>query len=1181
MSNIATTQPDIYIPVDITARQQATDIHSSCIVTAPAGSGKTGLLTLRVLKLLAKVSSPEEILCITFTRKAAGEMRERIFSALETAESRFEGAEAPSDRLLLSTYEQEISDAAGAALRNAQDRSWNLMQQPFRLNISTIDGYCKQLCAQLPFFSGLSRRTGIIEQPEKQYEVVVKKWLEAQFKNSHSPNLVQLIEHFSGNIDRITSLLAKLLSVRDQWLPLVVMAKSDPAVVRQFFEQCLQQWLEEKIATCEAHFLAYETDLLDLVQYAHQHVADGRLAPALEILSKHTELPSDLNDKIPFWRALAKLCLTGTGTFRKTIDKNAGFLSIKGKSDEALEAKEKKSAFLALLKELAETQLPLIVFAELSNIPDPRYSDTQWKFLSSLVDVLPELAAYLKLHFSELQQVDFTEFSLSAVSALNACDGDVDIQQRLDYRLNHILIDEFQDTSQTQLELLTALTREWVPDDGRTLFIVGDGMQSCYSFRNANVGIFLTMREHGLVNIPFNKADLSVNFRSTQTIIDWVNNQFTYSFPIENNSRIGAVKYSNSIAGPQKSPRKDGEKAHSFVKLLGFDTSAQFSEQAHYIAKEIADLRQEFPDNSIAVLARSRPHLVAIIQQFKENQLPYQAVEIDRLRDTQYIVDLLTLCRLVQNPSDKIAWLAFLRGPWCALTHNELFKFFNPDGQTLRRRKPVNYLDRLNTFIDTDSCDAPNRLRQTYAALARAIRSRQKRSFSDVVELLWITIGGPEALPGVSATEDVLTFFGLVNNHQEHGLLNQWDAFESALDKLYANPSSTDVNPIQLMTMHKSKGLEFDTVFLPSLQKRSRSNDAEALYWLENSDANQHRTFALSPIKPHRDTTDDPITKFMKNTRSQRETLESNRLFYVACTRAKQRLYLCAELDTNDDGEFKPPASSSLLGNIWAHCQADIQRIEHAIDGHEENGHMHGTLPQNHTPEIGRILAFPNDRTVPFAAEHDEANLKITVFDNAGLDVFEEFNNKDNNAIATGVVFHRVLNIACKHGWGQEPPADLMSFKPFWKAQLQQHGVDQGTSAHISDQFYEWITTLLNDEKTQWLLDPTHKSSAAELEIIDSDNRVHIIDRTFIEHDTRWIVDYKTSTPSKGESTHVFIEHELANYTEQLQRYRDVMRKHDTNTLKGQAPSMYKTALYFPFVRLFVPVESLDWERPE
>ena len=151
-------------PQDSDVRGRVVDPGTSFVVSAPAGSGKTGLLTHRVLCLLSVVNHPEDILAITFTRKAAAEMQERIFGWLHKA-----SLSKASETAKQSNYDSVLLDAAQKALSQNEALGWDLLSNPSRLKISTIDGFCKGVCNQLPFFSSIGSSTAILEEAENEY----------------------------------------------------------------------------------------------------------------------------------------------------------------------------------------------------------------------------------------------------------------------------------------------------------------------------------------------------------------------------------------------------------------------------------------------------------------------------------------------------------------------------------------------------------------------------------------------------------------------------------------------------------------------------------------------------------------------------------------------------------------------------------------------------------------------------------------------------------------------------------------------------------------------------------------------------------------------------------------------------------------------------------------------------
>src|SRR5437762_11143276 len=179
-------------------------------------------------------------------------------------------------------------------------------------------------------------------------------------------------------------------------------------------------------------------------------------------------------------------------------------------------------------------------------MPPAEYDDRQWEALEAILALLKPAVAHLKVLFGERGQADFTEFAHGALEALGSVDDPSDLLLSLDQKIAHVLLDEFQDTSLSQFELLTKLTSGWQEGDGRTLFLVGDPMQSIYRFREAEVSLFLRARQEGIGSVQLEPLRLDANFRSTPRIVEWVNTTFSSLFPVVEHIDRGAVPYSPS-----------------------------------------------------------------------------------------------------------------------------------------------------------------------------------------------------------------------------------------------------------------------------------------------------------------------------------------------------------------------------------------------------------------------------------------------------------------------------------------------------------------------------------------------------------------------------------------------------------------------------------------------------------
>ncbi len=238
------------------------------------------------------------------------------------------------------------------------------------------------------------------------------------------------------------------------------------------------------------------------------------------VLSSETDLS--------VWRTLGDWILTKSDpACRKTVNKAQGFPAGKG------ENKANKDGFLEALSDFALADLRgdmAQALHELRQLPDGRYNDDQWQSLRHLIALLRRAVAHLKLAFQQQGEADFIEVAQAASQALGTELEPTDLAERLDYTLKHLLIDEFQDTSVAQYELVKKLVAGWTAEDNHSLFIVGDPMQSIYRFREAEVGNFLQAWQGRLGQVALTPLTLTVNFRSTQGVVDWVNQTFARYF---------------------------------------------------------------------------------------------------------------------------------------------------------------------------------------------------------------------------------------------------------------------------------------------------------------------------------------------------------------------------------------------------------------------------------------------------------------------------------------------------------------------------------------------------------------------------------------------------------------------------------------------------------------------------
>jgi ATP-dependent exoDNAse (exonuclease V) beta subunit len=1138
-------------PADYQARQAALDPTRSFAVTAPAGSGKTGLLTQRVLTLLATANEPEEILAITFTRKAAAEMQERISDALQQA--------ANSDRPL-AAHEQLTWDLSKKVLQTNEDQGWGLLDNPGRLRIQTIDGLCRAITQFQPLASGLGGATQMLDDPGSAYQQAINQLF--KLLESDEPIAAQLqylLAHLDNNLEATQGLLASLLQKRDQWISALLQSRD----ARTYLESVLQELVGETLEELQQTLYAHGSDLCQAADFAAGNCLNDKPDSAICQLHGIACLPGTSAEDLPLWRALTELLLTATHNWRssKGINKNVGFPTSKDKEQKALLA-ERKAHFVQLLDELREQPGLLDQLRVVRYLPPAQYPDQQWQLLSALTRILPRLVGELLMVFRQLNATDFIEVTQGALKALGDSDSPTDTTLMLDYQIRHILVDEFQDTSTPQLQLLERLTAGWEPNDGRTLFIVGDGMQSCYGFRAANVGIFLDARNNGIGCVPLEKLDLTVNFRSQQQVVSWVNDTFAHAFPELDDIARGAVRYSHSEAFR---PPLDGPA----VKLWGLINSPDRNQEAETLCQNILATQAEHPGDSIAILVRNRGFLKAIIPALQQHHIQWQATDIEPLSGRMAITDLMTLTRALLLPGDRNAWLALLRTPWIGLDNQDLLAVASLQPLEEDKTGFVSLLPKLVNILENPAAtsglsqEGYLRIERSIPLINHAWNSRRRKSLRQQIQGLWLTLGGPAALTDNNDLSNAEDFFGLLDKYDEGGSLIGWQEFEKDVESLYARASitgakGTGANPVQVMTIHKSKGLEFDHVFIPGVDKGARPDDHQLLLLQERINQQHDKQLLLGPLAPKGADT-DPIYNYLREEEKLKQKLEATRLFYVGCTRAIKRLHLLANLTSNDKEELKAPSSGSLLGPLWPTVKDQFQCIECQENSEEEASDKAAPL----------LYRLPQTWQRP----HLPAEPLLQAYRG------EEFDDDDNTPEGfsihnswyrhMGTLIHRVLCQITEDGIGHWDNARIERQRPSWRVQLQNMGVSHNHLQAALEGVERGVINTLEDPTGRWLLNNQHRDSHCEQELWQGGHtpRLSIVDRTFVDQDVRWIVDYKSSEPAPGQSLQEFLQQELLEYQPQLQRYEELYKKLESSLDSQARTGKIQTALYFPMIK--------------
>jgi ATP-dependent exoDNAse (exonuclease V) beta subunit len=1125
---MAMTDPGI---TDQPQRAAALDPARSFIVQAPAGSGKTELLTQRYLRLLALVEHPEEIAAITFTRKAAAEMRNRVLAALDDA------AQAEPQE----SHKQTTWRLARAVAEQDRRRAWHLRDNPNRLRIQTFDSLAAELTRQMPILAETGAPPGVQENADSLYRQAARAALGALDDSTFGPHLARVLRHLDNRLGQLEDLLSNMLGRRDQWLP-HVLGGHKVAQLEQALRIEIEQRLQQVDSLFPAHLMA---ELVRLAGWAADNLpGEQRADNPIALWAGRKFRPAASWEELPLWLGLAGLLLKQDGELRKQLNKNQGFPAPGEKGlDAASKAlrKQAKEEMAALLGEVAAEQELVAALGVLPGLPAQGYSEAQAAVLESLTQCLLRAAAELQLVFVEHGEVDFVELGQRALRALGSEDQPTDLALALDYRLKHLLVDEFQDTSSSQHRLLRLLTAGWQADDGRSLLLVGDPMQSIYRFREAEVGLYLRTREVGLGGLPLQPLTLEMNFRSQAGVVEWVNAAFARMFPRRGDAARGAVPYAHSSAARPAQP-------FPAVQVHG-RIERDDAQEAQQIAALIGQTLHEHPQDDIAVLARSRSHLAHIAAALKAAGIGFAAVDVDPLGARPVVQDLRTLTRALLHPADRLAWLALLRAPWLGLALPDLLHLAEHSEQAILRRL------QDPALLQTLSTDARQRVQRLLRVLGNELPARGRLPLRSWIEGIWLALGGL-AVAGESGHADAQAFLALLEQLEQPGSRLDFAELDQQVAGLYAAPDSQADGRVQIMTMHGAKGLEFDTVILPGLGKRPRSNDSELLYWAEIPDTLGDAQLLMAPIRARRETS-EPISDFIRGLNQEKDRLESVRLLYVAATRARQRLHLFGHVQLDKNNHPRPTANT-LLDTLWPVVDAHFQGLHSAESGPTDIPRLLHT--EQRLPAAWQ-LQLPSPAHEPAAPTLSESAI--------------DFEWAGDTARHVGTLVHRYLERIATQGLAQWPVARLDGMQPQLEAALANLGVDPQQMQKAAHKTLRALRNTLSHEQGRWIL-ASHAQHACELPLTvhDQTSRHYVIDRTFVDDEgTRWIIDYKTGEHLE-EDVEAFLDAEQERYREQLENYARILQ------LIENRPT--QVALYFPLLgawRVWQPRGCSDPEQ--
>jgi ATP-dependent helicase/nuclease subunit A len=1107
-------------PQDQEARDRALSPQESFHLEAPAGSGKTSVLLARFLTLLARVDAPEAMLALTFTRKAAGELRKRVMDLLWRHQDPDPGAPPWEHRL------QEL--AAKVFWHYDQKGALQEILAPERLPIMTFHSFCAQLLRHAPQVAGVPLEFRLLEEDEARWlqqealEEVRRRLAARSAGDASRQALVRRLVRLNNSWPRLAKELRDLLGRRDclgEFLELALHSRD-----RDRYENLLA-----------ARFQRLLSPLLENLAAALAASELGRSWPDFWAEMQNSALPARLPgatpEDLPHWQALAEVLLTQGGELRKSFLTKYGF-----------PADFKNTPWPGLIQKLN----PAVAegLKQCRNLDPTAARPEEVAALQDLVILLGEALHVYEELCTQRQALDFIALEQAALRLL-AVEDPSDLLLRLDRRLTHLLVDEFQDTSESQMTLLCRLLEGWQEEAGRTLMVVGDPKQSIYGWRQAKVRLFQESRAGlpctGAGTFSLDPLLLTTNFRATSTLINWANRVFGETV------MAGATQEGVEFHAATPGPDAAAGDPPRLALFLAEDKNAAREAEACWLAREAAQAAAGLPEREkIGILLFARTHLRTYLRAFNDAGLAVKVKEGLKLRDSLVVQHLHNLARALVRPQDDAAWAGALRGPWARVSLNLL---------TLVALTPGDlWPEKLRRFQGESLC--PLDLGTIIAGLLAAQAHIGRQPLAEIIKNFldeadgWAgmaALAGPGAIANARAYLDLLAAAesGLPEATFTKADFNLPEAFQPP------DPRALDAK-VELLTVHGAKGLEFHQVFLPFLDWQPLKNESKTPPFLLE-EIRGSRLHGLALARPYLREKQSSLYLLLRNLKERRLLEEARRVFYVAVTRARRGLVLSAVIKPDSKGQHHPPTHSPL-GWLWPHYQPATLIPGAPVTWPEPEIRVE---PVSEVPVLVTPAPEAWDLPQPWDFQPESLPYQLEFPSQLAEKTLEPAGPADRGGDDTprvrGEVTHRLMESVSQGG--ALPPAPAVA------AALRQGGVELEAAARLAPEMLAEVAACRRDPFLAGLLS---RSSPPRSEwLLEEDagpGRIRRGQIDLLTYDGKdwWILDYKTSRPEKPDDWEDFLRQEVDKYRPQLLAYRQMAAR-----IKGIPPETIRLALYF------------------
>ncbi len=945
------------------AQGRASKPDVSSWVGASAGTGKTHVLTRRVLRLLLNGAAPARILCLTFTKAAAAEMTHRIAARL--------GRWAlMDDKALREDLRETIGRRPGKAeTARARTLFATCLDAPGGMRIQTIHAFCQALLKRFPLEAGVPPHFRVIEEGDRRalLDGVRNRVLAAAEpgRGPYSEELALLTP--LGGPDDLTALLGAFLGARGRLRNLLRDEAAVSKAVRRLYGDAGFDTGASQAA-------------LDAEACAEGRFDRAALKQAVAALESGSAADAAKAAKIAGWLA------AGDAARAEGLDGYAGaFL------------KADRQPFASLATKKAATALPDLpgIMGQEADRLAALYDRKKALAVVQRSAALARLGAAVHQGYEAEKRrravLDFDDLILMAEDLLTRKAATEWVLYKLDGGIDHILVDEAQDTSPQQWRLVEAIAREFFAgagaertpaEDGlplppRTVFAVGDVKQSIFSFQGADPVVFGQVRENfrervQAANETWSPVDLEVSFRSVQQVLDAVDSSFAAGPARDGVVGTGApLHHTASRLGqggmvelwPVVAPAEAAEPGPWTLPDIDAGAASPTEELARRIASQVRawldgsagfvwdrsgnEPVQRAPRaGDIMILVRRRDALVeATIRALKDAGVEVAGTDRMVLTEQLAVMDALAAADFLLLPEDDLTLAAVLKGPLFGFDDNRLFELAHGRGR-------ASLWSRLRAAADAESKAAAERLSGLLAAvdytppyeLFKAILTGAAPPTGR--ERFWGRLG-PDA---VEPLEELLNL--ALDYQRDHPPSLQGFLHWLRRREVETRRDMESVpDAVRIMTVHGAKGLQAPIVILPDTVRVPKT--ADRLLWPEAVDGGGAGPAGRLPLIAPSDADADIRTMGFKDDAKEARREEYNRLLYVAMTRAQDALVVCG---CRGPRKIDDDCWHTLVGRGLGALDG---AVEVSLEGFEEPVLRYGGLAPPAAPEVAAPPARP------------------------------------------------------------------------------------------------------------------------------------------------------------------------------------------------------------------------------